>query len=180
MADLPQRQFQEEEYVQNDDATLFDRYGQAVLSYACLHTSSREDAEDITLEVFMAALEHDNLTALADGERLAWLRRVAHNKIVDSYRKWIRHPTVGLNTVAEMIYEDGIYTPEHIVIKQELLEQLAIAISTLSPLQQQVLRLRFGHELPFAEIAVLLQRREDAVRKLLSRTVALLRNICRQ
>ncbi len=180
MADLSQREFQDEERYANDDATLFDRYGQAVFSYACLHTSSREDAEDITLEVFMAALEHDNLTALADSEQLAWLRRVAHNKIVDSYRRWIRHPTVALNTVAEMIYEDDLYAPEHVVIKQELLEQLAAAIRMLSPLQQQVLRLRFGHELPFAEIAILLQKREDAVRKLLSRTIALLRNTCRQ
>ena len=32
MADLSQREFQDEERYANDDATLFDRYGQAVLS----------------------------------------------------------------------------------------------------------------------------------------------------
>jgi len=62
---------------------------------------SREDAEGLTLEVFLGALEHDNLSALADDERLAWLRRVAHNKIIDSHRRSARRPVVALDQVAD-------------------------------------------------------------------------------
>src|SRR5260370_34810280 len=62
---------------------------------------SREDAEGLTLEVFLGALEHDNLSALADDERLAWLRRAAHNKIIDSHRRSARRPVVALDPVAD-------------------------------------------------------------------------------
>lgn len=42
----------------------------------------------------------------------------------------------------------------------------------MSPvLQQQVLRLRYGDGLRCAEIVVLLNKREDAVRKMLSRCI---------
>lgn len=79
-----QRKQRDEYAVSNSsgDSYLFDLYGQAIFAYVRLHTPSREDAEDMTLEVFTAALENDNLSGLQDSERLAWLRRVAHNKLV--------------------------------------------------------------------------------------------------
>ena len=40
-----------------DVATLFDRYGPVIFAYILKHVRSREDAEDLTLEVFTAALE---------------------------------------------------------------------------------------------------------------------------
>jgi RNA polymerase sigma-70 factor (ECF subfamily) len=89
-----------------DDAALYDRYGQAIFAYIRLHTSSREDAEDLTLEVFTAALEHDNLAGSAPGEQLAWLRRVAHNRLIDGYRRRTRHPPVVLDTLADALLED--------------------------------------------------------------------------
>ena len=40
-----------------DDAAFFDRYGPVIFAYILKHVRSREDAEDLTLEVFTAALE---------------------------------------------------------------------------------------------------------------------------
>jgi len=54
------------------------------------------------------------------------------------------------------------------------------AIQTLPLVQQQLLRLRYGDGLPFAEIAILLNKREEALRKLLSRTLATLRMLLPQ
>jgi RNA polymerase sigma factor (sigma-70 family) len=65
--------------------------------------------------------------------------------------------------------------PEQIMLQREVREHLYRAIRTLSMLQQQVLRLRYGDGLHFGEIAVLLHKREEAVRKLHSRALALLR-----
>jgi hypothetical protein len=41
----------------SDDAALFDRSGPVLFAYILKHVRSREDAEDLTLEVFTAALE---------------------------------------------------------------------------------------------------------------------------
>jgi RNA polymerase sigma factor (sigma-70 family) len=174
--DMQQKQQDEDELDQNADSlSLYDRYGQAIFAYARLHVPSREDAEDVTLEVFTAALENDNFSGLQEGEKLAWLRRVARNKLVDIYRRSTNHPDVALNQVMETVFDDEASTPEQIMLQREVREHLYRAIRTLSMLQQQVLRLRYGDGLHFGEIAVLLHKREEAVRKLHSRALALLR-----
>ena len=169
--------YQHDECTQGRDAeaALFDRFAASIFGYARLFTPSWEDAEDVTLEVFTAALERGNLSSLSERQQCAWLRRVAHNKLVDRYRRSVRLPVVPLEQVIEIArIEEGL-TPEQVVLRREELERLSQAVSILSLSQQQVLQLRLGEGLRFAEIAVLLDRREEAVRKLWSRTLALLR-----
>ncbi len=156
-------------------AELYHRYAHVIFAYVRLHMPSREDAEDLTLEVFLGALEHDNLSALADDKRLAWLRRVAHNKIIDSHRRSARRPVVALDQVAETLYADEEHAPEKVVLRNEEYAQLRATLQRLTVLQRQLLRLRYGDGLRFAEIAVLLNKREGALRKLLSRTLTFLR-----
>src|SRR5215470_19315209 len=80
-------------------AALYDRYASSIFAYARLYTPSWEDAEDVTLEVFTAALEQEKLSALTERQQLVWLRRVAHNKLVDRYRSVVHLPTVPLEQV---------------------------------------------------------------------------------
>ena len=164
----------------SSDNALYDRYASSIFAYARLHTNSWEDAEDLTLEVFLAALEHDNLSWLADVQQLVWLRRVAHNKLVDHYRRSPRLPMVPLEQVIETVRTKETLAPEQLVLRGEELERLYQAVRNLSLFQQQVLQLRLGEGLRFAEIAVLFNKREATVRKLCSRTIALLRTIYEQ
>jgi RNA polymerase sigma-70 factor (ECF subfamily) len=145
-----------------------------------LHTPSWEDAEDITLEVFTAALEQKSLSWLAEQQQLVWLRRVAQNKLVDRYRRSLHISLLPLEQVVETLRAEEALTPEQIVLRREELERLSSSVGKLPRLQQQVLQLRLGDGLRFAEIAVLLDKREEAVRKLYSRTLALLRTIYEQ
>ncbi len=161
----------------NSDDALYDRYATSIFAYARLHTTSWEDAEDLTLEVFLTAFEHDNLSWLTEPRQLVWLRRVAHNKLVDHYRRSPRLPVIPLEQVVETVSLDEALTPEQLTLRREELEQLYEAVGKLPLLQQQVLRLRFGDGLRFAEIAILLNKDEAAVRKLCSRTRARLRTI---
>lgn len=165
----------EDEMHGSSDAALYDRYARIIFAYVRLHTDPREDPEDLTLEVFLAALERDNLSALTEDEKLAWLTRVAHHKLIDSYRRSARHPIVALDQVAETLFDDDEQAPEQVALRHEEYAQLQTAIKRLSSLQQQLLQLRYGYGLRFAEIAVLLNKREAALRKLLSRTLKFLR-----
>ncbi len=162
----------------HNQTALYECYGQVIFGYLRLHMRSLEDAEDLLLEVFLAALEHDNLTALSPGEQLAWLRRVAHNKLVNVYRRACRSPQVALDSIVETILEEE--DPEQLTLRQEERGQLRAAIKKLPELQQQILQLRYGDGLSCPEIALLLNKREGAVRKLLSRSIIFLRQIYQQ
>jgi len=72
-------------------AGLYQRYAPELLLYIRRHVPSQEDAEDVLLEVFIAALENPRLSDMRQQEQLAWLRRVAHNKFVDFLRRSVRH-----------------------------------------------------------------------------------------
>src|SRR5216684_5804166 len=85
------------------DSALYDRYASSIFAYARLSTPSWEDAEDVTLEVFTAALEQANLSALSERQQLVWLRRVAHNKLVDRYRRAMHLPVVPLEQVMDTV-----------------------------------------------------------------------------
>ena len=111
---------------------------------------------------------------------MVWLRRVAQNKLVDRYRRSHHVSLLPLEQVVETLQAEEALAPEQVVVRREELERLSSAVGKLPPLQQQVLQLRLGDGLRFAEIAVLLDKREAAVRKLYSRTLALLRTIYEQ
>lgn len=170
-----QQQRDENEVRTSSNAELYHRYAPIIFAYMLQHAVPREEAEDLTLEVFIAALERNNLAPLPDTEKLAWLRRVAHNKLVDSYRRFNRHPAVTLEHA--LMQNDIRSSPEQLILLQEEYERLYKTLTSLSALQQQVLRLRYGNELSFAEIAIMLNKREVAVRKILSRALATLHTI---
>ena len=161
-------------------AAIYDRYASSIFAYARLYTPSWEDAEDVTLEVFTAALERKNFSAFTERQQLSWLRRVAHNKLVDRYRSAVHLPAVPLERVRKTVRTEEALAPEQMVLRGEELERLYQAVRSLPLFQQQLLQLRFGEGLRFAEIAVLLNKREATVRKLCSRTIALLRTIYEQ
>ena len=174
------QQQDEHKLAQNSDNTLYERHAAIILAYVRSRTASWQDAEDLTLEVFLTALEHDNLSWLTDKQKLVWLWRVAHNKLIDSYRRPGQPPAVSLEQVVENASHDETLMPEQLVLRSEELERLYKAIGKLSSQQQQVLQLRYGEGLRFAEIAVLLNKREATVRKICSRSLVLLRRIYEQ
>jgi RNA polymerase sigma factor (sigma-70 family) len=153
---------------QSPPGKLYQQYAASILSYLDRHVSIKEDAEDVLLEVFLAALENQTWVNLNDGERLAWLRRVARNKLVDHYRRVSRHPVAPLQELAETVADEDL-SPEQQALFQESLGLLKQEIAALPRLQQEVLRLRFGHGLHTKEIASMLQRTDTAIRIMLSR-----------
>ena len=156
---------------------LYERHAPAIFAYLLRQTASRPDAEDLLLEVFLAALERDYLAGFAEREQWAWLWRVARNKATDFYRQQTRHPNVALKQVEETLFAAEEQGPEHIALQREELASLEASIQRLSAPQQEMLRLRFGHGLACAEIAALLGKKETTVRMALSRALRLLRSI---
>lgn len=156
------------------DAHLYQLHAASIVSYVRARAASLLDAEDIVVESFMAAFQSEKFRQMSPTEQGMWLRRVAHNKITDYYRKSQRQPSVALDAVADDLTTE-LDSPEDIVMRHEEHTSLREAIALLSPLQQTLLRLRFAEGKRAAEIAATLGKSEDAIRKMLSRTLNQLR-----
>ena len=157
------------------DITLYDRHASIIFSYLARRLPSQQDAEDMMLDVFIAALNDDNLAGLTIEQQLAWLQRVAHNKVVDRYRHLTHITLVPLEQSMEFV--DDALTPEQAAERKEAYERLYSSLALLPPIQQQLIQLRFGKSLPFTEIAHILRQTEGSVRKLLVRTLRHLRTV---
>jgi RNA polymerase sigma-70 factor, ECF subfamily len=77
-------------------------YGQHVVGiyrFVYARVGNRPDAEDLTAQVFVRAVEQLD-TAREPGQIAAWLYRVAQNAIADYWRAFYRLPVVGVDHVA--------------------------------------------------------------------------------
>jgi RNA polymerase sigma-70 factor (ECF subfamily) len=158
-------------------AFLYQREALTVFVYVLRRVPVREDAEDILLEVFLAALENETIAELSEEKQRAWLLRVAHNKVIDHQRYAARRTAVPLDDLTETMYCVEDLEPDQVFLQQEEYAQLRANLTRLPALQQEILRLRFAVGLRYAEIARRLNKREEAIRQLLSRSLRFLRNI---
>jgi len=142
--------------------------------------ASKEDAEDLLVEVFVTAMQSPTpLLHLSESQQLAWLRRVAHHKRVDGYRHQRRQPPMSsLDQLTETLVADEDGTPERLALRQEDAQRLREQVALLPEMQQQVLLLRFAHNLRTKEIAQRLNKSDSAIRMILSRTLTFLRSLC--
>ncbi len=159
-------------------ARLYREHAAALFAYLRQRAATREEAEDLLLEVFLAALEHQQMLEDRSRERQrAWLRSVAAHKLIDYYRRRERRQPVRLEEIAETLYADDAFAPEQMALHREEDERLRILLQRLPGLQRQVIHLRFVYDLRVSEIADVLGKKEGAVRKLLSRALNLARTL---
>src|SRR5262249_34869627 len=154
------------------------RYAATILASLAQRLSNQQDAEDVLLEVFLAAITSKTLAQLSEDQQLVWLRKVARYKVIDRYRHAAVLAFAPLEDLAEQ--EDGDPTPEQHALQQEQYAQLQRALRHLSARQQQLLQWRYGGGLRLVEIAGLLQRPEGTVRTWLARTLRQVRTLYEQ
>jgi RNA polymerase sigma-70 factor, ECF subfamily len=140
-------------------ARLYDRYVHTLYKYLLGKTGSTAEAEDLTSQTFLSALE--NLPGYRDqGKFRAWLFGIAHNKWVDFYRRSKRRISPGdyppASTESDFLQD---------VILDEKSQVLAGLVRKLSGSEGELLRLRLVAEMEFREIAVVQGKSEAAVKK---------------
>lgn len=134
---------------------------------------TQEDAEDLLLDVFLAALEYEpRLAGLAEDEQRAWLATVARNKMIDHHRWASRRRFFSLEKAESSLDGEEKMPEEH--------DRLRSYLQQLSATQLEVLQLRFTTGLRCAEIASTLHKREGAIRAMLSRALNTLRGFYEQ
>src|SRR5260370_19010515 len=87
-------------------ATLYQQYAPAIFAYLLQRMRFEEDAEDILVEVFLAALENEQFPLLPEKAQLTWLWRVAPKKMIDGYRRSVRRQRCTLHYISEGITDE--------------------------------------------------------------------------
>ena len=161
-------------------ALLYRKYAPGILTYMRNHITSQEDAEDLVVEVFLAAIESAAFASLSEKAKSSWLWRVTRNKVIDAYRRSKVRQSMNLDHAAGSLFEDERFSPENAALRQEDYMDLYAHLQSLPAHQQEILRLRFGQDLSCGEIATALRKQENVVRVTLSRSLNLLRKMYRR
>src|SRR4029077_7754448 len=96
-------------------AALYEAFGERIRRYIAFRVRSPEDAEDLTSDVFRRILSGP--VPIDVGARPAWLFRVAHNAIIDHYRR--RRLTIPLIGLLERP-DDAPSLPDRAIRDEEL------------------------------------------------------------
>jgi RNA polymerase sigma-70 factor (ECF subfamily) len=143
---------------------------------------AKEGASDLVQETFLEAQrDFGQFVGASEGELLAWLRRLLLNNVANFTRRYRTtgkrsvEREVALDQVANRPLQDAlpaaVDSPSGQAVANEEAAALARALDRLPHDLRQVLRLRYEERRPFEEIAVLMGRSANAVRKLFARAV---------
>jgi len=132
---------------------LVSRWEKRVYNYLLRITGNREDALDLTQDVFLKA--YQNLRKLDDPGRFApWLYRIAHNEAYSMFRK--RRPETDVDDLEPEATETGITVGGSAVFPVELSLAVASALERLSPDQREAVVLKVYQGFKFEEMAEIL------------------------
>ncbi len=155
-------------------AEVYDIYAPALYRYAYRLTGHAQTAQDIVSDTFQRFLVALRNGAGPEQHLSAWLYRVAHNLVVDFYRRQPQDEPAVLDGDMPLIGRDS---EEVYILQQESADRVRAALRQLTPLQQQVLALRFLEEMSNAEIGEIVGRAEGAIKGLQHRALTALRRV---
>ncbi len=151
---------------------LVSRWEKRIYNYLLRITANREDALDLTQDVFLKA--YQNLRKLDDAARFApWLYRIAHNEAYSMFRK--RRPETDVDELEPEATETGITVGGSSVFPIELSIAVASALGRLSPDQREAVVLKIYQGFKFEEMSEILSCPVSTVKSRLYTALELLK-----
>lgn len=154
---------------------LYDHYQPRIYRFVLLKVSSRDDAEDITHQVFMNAWLNIKEYRDLGFPFSSWLYRMARNQVIDHYRKARGHASIHELADEDLPDDDSDLGLD--VDKKLLRDRLKIAILTLKSNYQDVLVMRFVEDMSLREVAKSIGKSEGAVKLMQHRATKELKKV---
>ena len=145
-------------------AELYRRHVQSVYRYHLAHTSNIKDAEDLTSQTFMAALEGIQ-SYRGTGPYITWLMGIASRKRALFFRG--KKPEVPLD--AALYLPTPSLPTDKAAARHIQTDQIIGALRNISRDRAEALILCFFSGLSFTEAGLVLGKSEGAVKMLISR-----------
>jgi len=136
---------------------LIIRHKSRVFSYILLIVKNQELAEDIFQETFIKVIRSlKKGKYIENGKFVSWVLRIAHNLIIDHFRKVKLKGTISNDSTEVDIFNSAKYSEDTIedqLVNTQILNEVKDLVAELPGDQQQVIHMRHYMGLSFKEIA---------------------------
>jgi len=145
----------------NDTNEAFDilllRHKSKVFSYIYHSVKDRDLANDLFQETFIKAITTIRQGRYTEkGKFIAWISRIAHNLIIDYFRRERNENTVSNEDSGVDLFNNVKLCDESVedyMVREQVFEDVARLMEHLPNNQKEVLKMRYFEDLSFKEIA---------------------------
>jgi len=147
---------------------LYDYYLPAIYRFILLKVAQREEAEDLTHQVFLKAWQNISDFSVKGFPFSSWLYRIARNLVIDHYRKI--KPVINIDE--KLVSEKLIFRPalSELDDKQDV-SRIMTALKQLQEIEQDVVIMRFIEDLSIKEISTTINKSEGAIKLIQHRAI---------
>ncbi|MDI9544443.1 MAG: sigma-70 family RNA polymerase sigma factor [Bacteroidota bacterium] len=137
---------------------LLNRHKNRVYTYILLIVRNRDLAEDVFQETFMKAIVTIKQGRYVDsGKFYAWVTRIAHNLIIDIFRKERNENTISNDEFEDVdLFNNPKFSDENVedrLVKKQVMKDVSSLVRMLPDSQKEVVVLRYYKNLSFKDIA---------------------------
>tara|TARA_B000000475_G_C15837824_1_gene382586 strand:+ start:141 stop:734 length:594 start_codon:yes stop_codon:yes gene_type:complete len=136
--------------------TLVNRHKLQIFNFINSKINDRDTSEDIFQDTFIKVIRTlKNGLYNEEGKFLPWIMRIAHNLVIDHFRKSNRIPTIENKEEFDIFQfvSDTAPNAENILIEDQILKDIQKLIQELPDDQKEVLIMRLYRDMSFKEIA---------------------------
>ncbi|CAL2081578.1 RNA polymerase sigma factor [Tenacibaculum sp. 190524A05c] len=135
---------------------LIKKHQQRIFSFIYSKVQDRDITEDVFQDTFIKViktLKKGNYNE--EGKFLPWVMRIAHNLVIDHFRKNNRMPKFNNSDDFDIfsIISDNALNAEKRIIKDQILSDVRNLIEELPEEQKEVLKMRMYMDMSFNEIS---------------------------
>lgn len=146
-------------YIKGDESSLqhlINRHESKIYSFILSKIRDTELANDVFQDTFVKVINTLRQGRYnEEGKFLPWVMRIAHNLVIDHFRRLKRMPTVSPNSEFDIfdVIHDGKMDAEENMIHDQIINDVQKLIEFLPDEQKEVLKLRHYSRMSFQEIA---------------------------
>ncbi len=153
---------------------LYDYYQPKIYRFVLMKVGRREEAEDLTHQVFLNAWQNIKNYESRGFPFSSWLYRIARNQVIDYYR------AIRDEVPIEEVSPESFAVPASVHIdfdKGVELRKIRSAIQLLDPVYQDVVIMRFVEDLSIKETAAILDKSEGSIKVIQHRAIKKLKTL---
>ncbi len=146
-------------YIHGDEqslSVLINRHKQKIYSFIYSKVFDRDVTEDVFQDTFIKVIKTLKLGKYnEEGKFLPWVMRIAHNLVIDHFRKNSRMPKFDNSNDFNIfsVLSDSSLNAEKSIIKSQIEEDIKRLIEELPEDQKEVLIMRIYNDMSFKEIS---------------------------
>ena len=146
-------------YLNGDNASfeiLLTRHKSRVFAFIMSKIKNRDLSEDIFQDTFIKVINSLQKGKYnEEGKFLPWMMRIAHNLMIDHFRKEAKMRKVRPTAEFDIfdVLDDGNKNQEEVMMQTQVHADLKVLIEQLPKDQKEVLKMRYFEDLSFKQIS---------------------------